>query len=177
MNRLAYTRAYLGGPMDLAPDAGVGWRRQIRNTHDDLKIVWLDPTAKPTSVGVEDDESRERRRQAKLHGRYDEVTKDIHQIRRCDLRMVDICDNIPACGTLEELFLANRQKKPILVHVEQGKCAASDWLFATIPHQLIFDNWEAVGDYIHHIAHDPVIETLNRWMFFDWMGENLGEYE
>ena len=152
--------------------------------HDDLKIVWLDPTDKPLNIGVEDDESRARRHDAKMRGRYDEVVAEINPIRRVDLRMVDISDwlvvnidlEVHACGTLEEAFLANRQKKPILVHVEQGKRNAPDWLFATIPHQLIFDSWEAMSVYIHHIAHDPVIETLGRWVFFDFHGEDLEDY-
>ncbi len=185
MNRLAHTRAYLCGAMDRVADAGVEWRRQLRAAHDDLKIVWLDPTNKPIDMGVEDDASRERRRVAKACGQYDVVTKEIHPIRRVDLRMVDISDwlavnidlDVHATGTYEEVFLANRQKKPILAHVEQGKKNAPDWLFATIPHQLIFGTWEAMDDYIRHIAHDPIIENLNRWMFFHFHGENLGEYE
>jgi len=185
MNRLAYTRAYLCGAMDRVADAGVEWRRRLRQKHDDLNIVWLDPTDKPIDIGVEDDESRARRREAKAHGRFDEVTREIYPIRRVDLRMVDISDwlavnidlDVHATGTYEEVFLANRQKKPILARVEQGKRNAPDWLFATIPHQLIFDDWEAIGDYIGHIAHDPVIETLGRWVFFDFHGENMGEYE
>jgi len=185
MNRLAHTRAYLCGAMDRVADSGVIWRRELRAVHDDLKITWLDPTDKPIDMGVEDDNSRARRRESKLHGRYDEVTAEIYPIRRVDLRMVDISDwlavnidlEVHATGTYEEVFLANRQKKPILARVEQGKHNAPDWLFATIPHQLIFDDWEAMSDYIQHIAHDPVIETMGRWVFFDFHGENLGEYE
>lgn len=181
MNRLAFTRCYLAGAMDRVPDAGVEWRRRLRQEHDDLKIVWLDPTDKPIDIGVEDVDSRARRHDAKIHRRYDEVVAEINPIRRVDLRMVDISDwlavnidlDVHACGTLEEVFLANRQKKPILVRIEQGKTAAPDWLFATIPHQLIFDSWGAMDDYIQHIANDPVIETLSRWVFFDFHGENL----
>lgn len=184
MNRLAFTRAYLCGAMDRVADGGVEWRRRLQAAHSDLKIVWLDPTDKPIDIGVEDAESRARRHDAKAHGRYDEVTAEINPIRRVDLRLVDICDWMPvnidlevhATGTYEEVFLANRQKKPILARVEQGKRNAPDWLFATIPHQLIFDSWEAMGDYLRHIAHDPVIETLNRWMFFDFHGEDLEDY-
>ena len=33
---------------------------------------------------------------------------------------------------------ANRQRKPILIHCEQGKAEMPDWLFATIPHSLFF---------------------------------------
>jgi len=50
------------------------------------------------------------------------------QIRPVDLRMVDICDflvvnldlQVHACGTYEELFWANRMKKPVLIRIEQG---------------------------------------------------------
>ena len=36
-----------------------------------------------------------------------------------------------------------------------------------LPHQLIFSTWPEVYAYIRGIAHDPVIDRLNRWYFFD----------
>ena len=37
---------------------------------------------------------------------------------------------------------------------------------------MIFSTWDEVKTYLRHIAHDPVIDRLNRWYFFDWMGEH-----
>lgn len=184
MNRLAFTRCYLCGAMDRVDDGGVGWRRYIISELGDLKIQWLDPTNKPISIGVEDNASRAARHYEKKRGNYAAVAAEINPIRCVDLRMVDISDflivnidlDVYACGTLEEVFLANRQKKPILVRVVQGKHNAPDWLFGALPSQLIFGNWDNLTNYIRHIAHDPVIETLNRWMFFNFHGENLEDY-
>lgn len=167
------------GAMDRCPDAGVVWRRRLRKELDGLSIVWLDPTDKPIKMGVEDDESRRRRRKHKMDGNYDLVTEEMKPIRQVDLRMTDICDwaivnldlDAYACGTMEELFLANRQRKPIIVHVEQGKKNLPDWLFATIPHQMCFSTWSEVTEYLHHVNSAPEVETYNRWRFFDFTGD------
>ena len=179
MNRLKHTRAYLIGAMDRVPDAGVAWRRQIRHHLDDLGIWWLDPTCKPIDSGVEDEESRRLRHEAKMRGEFDAVADEMTPIRDVDLRMVNICDfiicnidiEVHACGTYNELTLANEQSKPILIHVEQGKRACPDWLFAMIPHEHIFDTWIDLRKYTRHVANDRVVDTMGRWMFFDWMGE------
>jgi hypothetical protein len=95
-------------------------------------------------------------------------------IRSVDLRLVDISDflivnldlDIHPCGTYEEIFWANRQKKPIIVHMEQGKNSAPDWLFGTIPHQTIFSSWDDIKEYLNHINSSENIGTYKRWYFF-----------
>jgi hypothetical protein len=161
--------------MDRTKDNGVGWRRYLRRELRDLDIRWLDPTRKPIDIGVEDDASRERRRVAKATGDYTAVGKEMYSIRRVDLRMVDISDWMPinididvfACGTLEELFLGNREKKPLLIHVEQGKRRCPDWLFGVVPHQHIFGNWPDLVSYVRHVAHDDNVDCMKRWYFFN----------
>jgi hypothetical protein len=164
--------------MDRTRDNGEGWRKMLRKELGDLGIHWLDPTRKPIDIGREDDASRARRRVAKASGDFLAVGKEMYAVRRVDLRMVDICDWMPvnidieihATGTYEELFLANREKKPILVHVEQGKRKCPDWLFGTIPEHHIFGNWKDLVSYVRHIAHDEIIRPEKRWYFFDWTG-------
>ena len=41
------------------------------------------------------------------------------------------------------------------------------WLYGMLPHQMIFSTWDDLYAYLRHIAHDPVIDRLNRWYFFD----------
>lgn len=179
MNRLLHTRAYLAGAMDRVPDAGETWRRLIRHHLDDLGILWLDPTHKPIDIGVEDDESRRQRHENKMAGRYDLVTDEMMPIRDVDRRMVNVSDflivnidlEVHACGTYDEFNLANSQDKPILTHIEQGKNACPDWLFACIPHEHVFGSWTDLRKYVRHIAHDKVVDHMGRWLFFDWMGE------
>ncbi len=179
MNRLKNTRCYLVGCMDRAKDGGVGWRQYIQKELSDLDIHWLDPTNKPIDIGLEDEESRKRRHAAKRLGDWDTVVREMRIIRRVDLRMVDIADfvivhidlDVHAAGTYEELFLANREKKPILVCIAQGREHCPDWLYGTLPKQLIFDNWDELIKYARHVAHDQVVDTLGRWYFFDFVGQ------
>jgi len=179
LNRLCNTRCYLCGAMDRAKDAGVGWRRRIRGTLDDLGITWLDPTRKPIDIGKEDDESRALRKQAKKESNWDLIVGDMKPIRCVDLRMVDVCDflvvyldlDVHACGTYEEIFLANRQKKPVFICIEQGKENTPDWLFAALPNAYFHSSWEELYEHMEMVAYDPTFEDSNgRWYFFDWTG-------
>jgi hypothetical protein len=166
--------------MDRVRDGGVGWRRMIRCALQDIGIQWLDPTRKPIDLGLEDDESRKRRRQNKKDGNFIDVWKEMKYIRRVDLHMVDICDWMPvnldlevhACGTYEEIGWANRCKKPILVHVEQGKENAPDWLFGMLPHWHIFSTWEELFLFVRRISSGQFEDPSQRWYFFNWMGDN-----
>ena len=179
MNRLCYTRGYLCGAMDRAADDGVGWRREIKRSLGDLQVYWMDPTRKPIDVGVEDDTSRAVRKKCKNAGRYDLVKKEMDPIRRVDLRMVDICDflvvnldlEVHACGTYEELFLANRQKKPCFIHTEQGKRYTPDWLFGTLPSEYFHSSWDSLYNHVREVATNPgFVDDTGRWYFFNWMG-------
>ncbi len=174
MNRLKDSRCYLAGAMDRVPDCGVGWRKKIKRELNDLEIIFFDPTSKPSYLGVEDENTRRVIYEAKEDGNFDKVARLIKPIRRVDLRMVDLSDFLivfldkenNGFGTIEEITLANRQKKPVIVYQEDGKKFAPNWLFGMIPHQNIFGFWVNLVDYITHIAKDEKINTLNRWVFF-----------
>lgn len=136
-------------------------------------VIVFDPANKPIDIGIEDLESRHDRKKWKENEEYDKVSETMRVIRNTDLRMVDISDflivnldlDIHPCGTYEELFLANRQKKPIILRVKQGKRQAPDWLFGTIPHETIFSTWEEVKDYLDLVDNGRFNDK--RWMFFD----------
>ena len=172
-NRIKGLRTYLCGPMDRVPDGGVGWRRSVGQYLMTRGVIVFDPSNKPIDIGVEDFDSRDKRNKWKKNGDYDRVAETMKIIRNTDLRMVDISDFLVVnldldthpCGTYEELFLANRQKKPIILRVKQGKELAPDWLFGTIPHETIFSTWEEVKDYLDLIDSGNLNDK--RWMFFD----------
>jgi hypothetical protein len=176
INRLFLNRGYLCGAMDRVVDGGLGWRKQIQSDLSDLHVCWLDPTNKPIDIGIEDMENRTQRHQWKRTHNYEAVRNDMKIIRGVDLRMVDIADflianldtDVHACGSYEEIYLANREMKPIIIHIEQGKEHAPDWLYGVIPHEFIFSTWPEVYDYMRHVAHDPVVEQFKRWYFFDF---------
>ena len=175
-NRLKYARGYLCGAMDRVADGGEGWRVDLQQSLAELEVYWLDPSHKPINIGFEDAAMRAEVQEFKACGNFDAVRKPVRLVRCVDLRMVDIADflvvnldlEVHACGTYEELFLANRQKKPVILHIEQGKKNVPSWLLGTLPHQMIFSTWEEVYQYIRHIAHDPVISHMKRWFFFNW---------
>lgn len=174
MNRLNNQRVYLAGAMDRVPDRGVGWRDLITPFLTDLGIAVFNPLKKPTTVGLEDDKTHALKQKLKSNQEYDELSKLMKNIRAVDLRLVDISDflivnldlDTHPCGTLEEIFLANRQKKPIIIHMVQGKSHAPDWLFGTIPHQMIFSSWQEIKNYLIHIDSETSIDDFKRWYFF-----------
>jgi len=174
MNRLKNQRVYLAGAMDRVPDRGIGWRENITPFLEELDVVVFNPIKKPTSLGKEDEEVQLLKRDFKKNHRYDDLSNLMKTIRSVDLRLVDISDflivnldlDTHPCGTLEEIFWANRQKKPIIIHMVQGKNNAPDWLFGTIPHQMIFSSWDEIKTYLLYINNSKNIESYKRWYFF-----------
>lgn len=175
MNRLSGQRVYLAGAMDRVQDRGAGWRDKITPFLEDMGVIVFNPLKKPTEIGKENDEVCKLKNEYKSKENYEELSKLMKVIRSVDLRLVDISDflivnldlDIHPCGTYEEIFWANRQKKPILVHMEQGRKNAPDWLFGTIPYQMIFSSWNDIKLYLSNINVDPFFNTHNRWYFFD----------
>lgn len=173
-NRLHDQRCYLAGAMDRVPDRGATWRDHITPFLIGLGVSVFNPLKKPTNIGAEDSTVAEYKRKLKREGQYDQLAKIMKTIRSVDLRMVDVSDflivnldlNVHPCGTLEEIFWANRQKKPILIHMVQGKNEAPDWLFGTIPHDMIFSNWKDMQDYLYTVHTSSLDTHLDRWCFF-----------
>lgn len=174
MNRLKNQRVYLAGAMDRVADRGHGWRDNITPFLESLDVIVFNPIKKPTILGKEDDETHQLKIKLKSSQQYNKLSTLMKTIRSVDLRLVDISDflivnldlDIHPCGTYEEIFWANRQKKPIIINMVQGKQNAPDWLFGTIPHEMIFSSWESIKEYLTHIHTDKIIEDYNRWYFF-----------
>lgn len=174
MNRLKNQRVYLAGAMDRVKDRGTGWRSNITPFLQNLGVKVFNPIIKPSDIGLEDKETHLLKTELKSQKKYNELSTIMKTIRSVDLRLVDICDfmianldiNVHPCGTYEEIFWANRSKKPILIHVVQGKHNTPDWLFGTIPHQMIFSEWDDLFNYLEHINSCESINTYRRWSFF-----------
>ena len=175
MNRLKNQRVYLAGAMDRVHDRGAGWRTMITPFLQDLGVTVFNPLNKPSDLGAEDEETHKRKVFLKESGDYGALSEIMKTVRAIDLRLVDISDflvvnldlNTHPCGTLEEIFLANRSKKPVVVRMEQGKGSVPDWLFGTLPHSMFFSTWEEVKTYLLHINHDQEIKCEGRWRFFN----------
>jgi len=180
INRLKNQRVYLAGAMDRAADRGNGWRDNITPFLESLNIIVFNPIKKPSLIGKEDEATHQLKKILKSELKYDDLSQLMKTIRSVDLRLVDISDflivnldlDIHPCGTYEEIFWANRQKKPIIIHMVQGKQNAPDWLFGTIPHQMIFSSWNDIQKYLISIANNTDIITYNRWHFFTCKEKN-----
>jgi hypothetical protein len=174
-NRLKGQRVYLAGAMDRVQDRGAGWRANITPFLEEMGVTVFNPLNKPGCTGCEDQETHVIKGMLKSKENYDELSNLMKTVRAVDLRLVDISDfiivnldlNTHPCGTLEEIFLANRSKKPVVLHMEQGKVNTPDWLFGTLPHSMFFSTWEEIKLYLYHINSGRFINTEGRWRFFN----------
>jgi hypothetical protein len=172
--KLQNQRVYLAGAMDRVADRGTGWRDEITPFLESLGVIVFNPIKKPSTVGMEDSETHNLKKKLKLEQNYNDLSQLMKVVRSVDLRLVDISDflivnldlDIHPCGTYEEIFWANRQKKPIIIHMVQGKQNTPDWLFGTIPHQMIFSTWSEIKEYLSYINSSENIESYKRWYFF-----------
>lgn len=176
MNRLYNTLVYLAGPMDKCENNGKIWRTLITPQLTNMGICVLDPTDKPINKGLEDIESRKQREFLLKEGKYEEFGKQVRLLRIIDLRMMDKADfiiayiniNIPTCGTYEEIFRANIDKKPILLSVEGGKNNCPHWMFGVLPHEHIFNNWDELMSYLNFIDCSEIEpQHFKRWTWFN----------
>lgn len=176
MNRLLGYSCYLAGPIDRCENGGKHWRDNIKPFLEDIGIFVLDPLDKPYNTGIENDDWRGLRKTLKEQGNYHEMGDLVKEVRKVDLRMVDESNftivyldlDVYACGTYEELFWANRMKKPILLWCPQGKHMVPDWLFGVCPHELFFSTYDELTNYIRYVdGSEEEPPTHNRWYWWD----------
>ena len=173
--RLTGMRTYVAGAMDRVADGGVGWRNRISPMLKSMGVTVLNPCDKPVEVGIEDSQTRGEIERLKSSRQYDKIRKTYGVIRTLDLRCVDISDfiiasidiNVHACGTYEEVSVANSQKKPVLIWCQQGKENAPNWLFFMLPHQHIFGSLDELLEYLANVHSGRDHNHYKRWFFFD----------
>lgn len=171
--RLRGMRTYLAGAMDRVPDGGVEWRERITPMLNSMGVVVMNPCNKPFHMPSEDFDNRRVRHDHKRNGQLEATRRIMKRIRTSDLRMVDISDFIIAsidvdvhmCGSYEEITTANRQKKPVLCWVQQGRQMTPDWLLGMLPSEFFFDTVHGLLDYLRHVHSAPQVKTYRRWYF------------
>lgn len=174
MNNLRGSTFYLSGPIDRCPNLGMEWRQWITPKLQAYGIKVYDPLNKPVGL-PEEIEGREKRLQWKENGEYDKLAHWMRYIRHVDLRLCDKSDagivyldiDIFACGTLEETFSLNACKKPVILMCKQGLKAVPDWLWGTLPVEMIKDSWEQVFDYLD-LVDSGKADDLGRWIHFNY---------
>jgi nucleoside 2-deoxyribosyltransferase len=168
------TKCYLAGNIENSNAPGQ-WRDVVKAELSETGIIFFDPLKKPFMDSVnEDKEHIARLIKLRAEGGYTELSKIMRKIRVEDLSLVDRADFLIAAisaktaswGTAEEVFWANRMKKPIFLVVAEGRKACPFWIFGTLPDDQIYDNMDDVIADIKKLdsGHKPL--DLSRWKIF-----------
>ncbi len=169
---------YLAGAMTEEEDFGKGWRNDIKQDLKQFGLKVNDPTSKAGKYKYslsQLNDKQDRLHQIKEQGNFDEYTKENKKIRNVCLAMVDNSDFLiskysicKTYGTWEEVFWANRCRKPILLYVEHDSIKeVSGWIFATLPWRTFFTEKQEIIEYLTEIHEngpandDP---NIDRWM-------------
>lgn len=170
-NILKGSTTYLVGPIQYKD--GSLWRQQIESQLKPMGIRIFNPYNHPFINSRQEacgDTQQELKKMA-AEGKYDELSVIMKQIRREDLACVDLSTFIIAyidtsvytCGTWEEIFWANRLKRPIFLICEQGKQNLPLWMFGTIPHKYVYNTFDEVINVLKKIDSGEIEISSDRW--------------
>ncbi len=175
MNKLNQARVYLSGPIDYAPDLGRGWRDEFIKQSKSLNLKIINPCDKPLPC---EHEIKGEHRFVEIFRKnkdWKNLQSFVKTFRRQDLRFTDIADflviyvnkEIHMCGSYDELFVAERQKKPIFCIVEGGIECLPTWLFGVFKIENIFNS---VSECVAHL------NILNKQEVLDSSWVLIGQY-
>ena len=173
-NVLYRTKCYLAGNIENSNAPG-SWRNQVADELRDTGIIFFDPLKKPFLDSVnEDKEHIAKLFKLREEGHFDDLAKIMRKIRVEDLSLVDRADFLIASissktaswGTAEEVFWANRMKKPIFLVVAEGRHACPFWIFGTLKCDQIYGNIEEVIAEIKQLDAGEKKLDLSRWKIF-----------
>jgi nucleoside 2-deoxyribosyltransferase len=171
---LRRTKCYLAGNIENC-DAPDSWRDQVKTDLRETGIVFFDPLKKPFLDSVnEDKEHVARLVKLREQERFEELSRIMRKIRVEDLSLVDRADFLIASisaktaswGTAEEVFWANRMKKPIFLVVAEGKRACPFWIFGTLPSDHVYGAIQEAISAIRRIDSGETKIDLTRWKIF-----------
>jgi nucleoside 2-deoxyribosyltransferase len=171
---LSRTKCYLAGNIENsnAPDY---WRDVVKTELKETGIVFFDPLKKPFMDSVNEDKQHIANLvELRSKGSFEELSKIMRKIRVEDLSLVDRADFLIASisaktaswGTAEEVFWANRMKKPIFMVVAEGRRACPFWIFGTLREEQIYDSVEDVIAEIKKLDSGEKEIDLSRWKIF-----------
>jgi nucleoside 2-deoxyribosyltransferase len=153
---------------------GRGWREKVKEELKHTGIQFFDPYHRPFIHDVDEDESS---RAEMLNWmdteQYDLITQRMKEVRRFDLRLVDLSDwficmvspKVASWGTAEELSLMVREEKPVFIVIDspEGKRNTPLWIMSMVDHKYIYSSLdEAIGT-INAIDTGIVKLSSNKW--------------
>lgn len=175
MSKLQGKRCMLSGGIDRVVDDGIGWRQYIKEECKKRKIdmIFFDPCDKPKGLGSEIGVEKVKVRELINSDKWEEAKNYVKTFRHYDLRAVDWSDlvivkidlNSHLCGTYDEVFLAEREMKPVFVIMGEGqtKYDIPTWLVAFIKENEIFDNEDECISYLNNINKGKIFLD-ERWL-------------
>lgn len=171
MRILDKTKTVVIGPMEEDISSGKKDRLKIKSGLDEMGITLFDHYDRPfVDIVEEDEDTHYDMIKMREEGRFDELA-DLKAIRLQDLALIDMCDFVIcyfkektfSTGTLEELFTANKMKKPIFFIWGEGKKKCPFWMFWTIPHKYIYSSIEEVMEMLNKIDSGEIEIDSSRW--------------
>jgi len=168
-------RCVLSGGIDRVADNGAEWRKYIRKEckKRGINIIFFDPCDKPNGLGSEIGVEKTKVRELIDNDRWVEARKYVKIFRHYDLRAIDWSDfvivkidiNSHLCGSYDEIFLAERQSKPVFVIMgeNQTKYDIPTWLVSFINENEIFNNEDECIDYLVKINNGEIFLD-ERWV-------------
>lgn len=162
---------YLSGAMDAAPDLGIGWRDKFTNLAQHLDLDIIDPCKKPPNCSVEVQDGHRVSQTLRDSKNWSGMQSFVKRLRREDLRFVDISDflvvyidpDVPSYGTPDEVYTAERQKKPLFCIVKGGIERLPVWLFGVFETHEIFSTVEECVAHLEKIDSGE-IPLDDRWV-------------
>jgi hypothetical protein len=152
LGNLYKTKGLVIGPMESARQEGSSIREYVSEKLSPLGITIWNHYENPIIGHDEgDEEVFENLVKWREAGMYEEIEK-YKYIRKDDLSLVDKADFVImhynkdklSCGTWEEVFHANKIKKPIMVFSDQGVKSLPMWMFWTLPHRYFYNSIDEV---------------------------------
>ena len=190
MNLLRNSTVYLAGAIDHFDDPR-SWRTKITNelllpmgvkVYDPLvKPSWLSEHAK-VDLSCYTDLIRKSLRNESMTYDDRQIWRGMKEVRQIDLRMAHSADffimSLPkrfTVGTLEELSVAAKAKKPILVHMPDG--IVSTWLPTQIANEIHeyrdshFPDWNNLYEFLTSVNDGSRRVDNLRWIFTSYFND------
>lgn len=170
MNALRDTRVYLAGNMEYTEDC-VDWRDYVKTKLSDVGIKVLSPLDTTfVDQKTESHDDRERLKRNRESGNLLAVHEYMRQVIQKDLRLIDLSDFVivnfeiqkPTFGTMHEIVIADQQKKPIFLIVND-KSKTPLWLMGLLKPHYIYNNIDEALEIIKKIDSGVKEIDLRRW--------------
>jgi hypothetical protein len=142
---------YLCGAMAAVADDGKQWREYVTHLLKERGVQVLDPTRKKSRCASEIDENKELFKRLVKEQKFQELSEVFAPVARWDLRSVDKADflvvnydsTVHTVGTIDEIVIANLERKPILVRYDPEQLDTfNPWLTVRVKPKYLFPTWK-----------------------------------